>query len=266
MEFLAFIHWDINPEIFPGFPVRWYGLLFAAGFFIGQILMTKMFAKDGKPVEDVDTLTIYMLLATVIGARLGHTLFYEPDVYLAQPLRILKVWEGGLASHGAAIGIMVGLWLYSRTRPDQPWLWILDRVCVVVALAGGLIRMGNLMNSEIIGEPTDVPWAFVFERVDMLPRHPTQLYEALTYFAIFGLLYTLYNRLRTRMGNGFLLGIFFVLVFGSRFGWELLKENQVAFEQGMTLNMGQLLSIPLVLFGAFLIWKGWPVAKDKVNA
>ncbi len=165
---LLYVIWDPSPEIFAIGPlsIRWYGLLFALGFLIGQQILIYIFKKEGKPEQDVETLTVYMVLATVVGARLGHCLFYEPDVYLNDPIRILKIWEGGLASHGATIGILFALWLYARKKrgQGQSYFWVVDRIVITVALAGGLIRMGNLMNSEIIGKPSDVPWGFVFAR------------------------------------------------------------------------------------------------------
>jgi len=161
---LQFILWEIRPEIWPdgSIPLRWYGLFFAAAFAFGQYIISYIFRRDGRPVKDVDALTYYMIAGTILGARLGHCLFYQPDYYLSNPLEILKVWEGGLASHGATAGIITALWLYSRNRKGQSWLWILDRIVIVVALGGFFIRMGNLMNSEIIGKPAALPWSVVF--------------------------------------------------------------------------------------------------------
>ncbi|MBD0257734.1 MAG: prolipoprotein diacylglyceryl transferase, partial [Cytophagales bacterium] len=161
LSFLQYITWDVSPEILDTeyFSIRWYGLLFALGFLLGQQILIYIFKKEGKPASDVEVLTVYMVLSTIIGARLGHCLFYEPEYYLSNPLKILKIWEGGLASHGATIGILFALWLYARKKKDQSYLWVVDRIVITVALAGGLIRLGNLMNSEIIGKPTDVPWA-----------------------------------------------------------------------------------------------------------
>jgi prolipoprotein diacylglyceryl transferase len=261
---LAFIHWNPSPEIFSipaswpligGYGLRWYGVLFSLGFVVGYYLMLGFFKREGKSQEDLDTLTLYMVAATVIGARLGHCLFYDPSYYLSHPLEILKVWEGGLASHGAVISILLGLWLYARNRKDQPFLWVVDRIVVVTALAGCFIRLGNLMNSEIIGAPTSVPWAFIFDRVDSQPRHPSQLYEATFYFLSFLVLFWLYRRMRQNTPHGFLLGLFLILVFGFRFLVEFMKEVQVPFEQGMSLNMGQWLSIPCVLLGIWLLWR-----------
>ena len=249
------INWDMNPEIFRigNFAVRWYGLLFASGFFFGYLIFLRFFKKEGLSVELLDKLTIYMAVGTVIGARLGHCLFYEPDYYLKNPVEILKIWRGGLASHGAAIGILIALWLFVR-KYKKPFIWILDRIVVVVALAGALIRLGNLMNSEIYGIETALPWGFVFiKNLEVVPKHPTQIYEALTYFLVFGLLLTIYIRSESRFRPGTLFSWFLILVFGMRFLIEFIKEDQVDFESAMTLNMGQWLSLPFVFLGIALL-------------
>ncbi len=253
--FFGAINWDMNPEIFRigNFAVRWYGLLFASGFFFGYLIFLKFFKKEGLSVELLDKLTIYMALGTVIGARLGHCLFYEPDYYLSNPIEILKIWRGGLASHGAAVGILVALVLWAR-KFKKSFIWIIDRIVVVVALAGACIRLGNLMNSEIYGLETALPWGFVFIRnLEVVPKHPTQLYEALSYLLIFFLISWLYWKNDAKPRSGMLFGIFLVLVFGMRFLIEFIKEDQVAFEAGMFLNMGQWLSIPFVLGGIALL-------------
>ncbi|KXX70183.1 prolipoprotein diacylglyceryl transferase [Flammeovirga sp. SJP92] len=272
---LTFIHWDINPEILPGIlPVRWYGLLFSLGFFIGTWLIAKIFVVENRPESDADALLIYVVIATIIGARLGHVFFYQPDYYLRNPVEIIQIWKGGLASHGGAIGIIIALYLYSKKRPDQPWLWILDRVVIPVALAGCFIRLGNLMNSEIIGRPSDLPWAFIFERAHVIdpetPRHPAQLYESITYLIIFFILGAIYKREKFELRQGRTFGLFLVLVFGMRFVWEFFKEDQVAFEATMTLNMGQWLSIPAVIAGLFFFIRsfsnaGEPLPLPEVN-
>jgi len=209
LSFLQSITWDVSPEILDTeyFSIRWYGLLFALGFLLGQQILIYIFKKEGKPESDVEVLTVYMVLSTIIGARLGHCFFYEPEYYLENPLKILKIWEGGLASHGATIGILFALWLYARKKKDQSYLWVVDRIVITVALAGCLIRLGNLMNSEIIGKPTDVPWAFIFTAVDDKPRHPAQLYEAISCFILFGFLFWLWNRRKAKTPEGSLLGI-----------------------------------------------------------
>ncbi|WP_242927613.1 prolipoprotein diacylglyceryl transferase [Pontibacter vulgaris] len=261
MNLLNYITWDVNPEIFHvGFlSVRWYGLLFALGFVIGQRILSKIYVTEGRTEGDVDVITLYMIIGTVVGARLGHTLFYAPDYYLSNPIEILKIWEGGLASHGATIGILLALWLFSR-RYKFDYMWVLDRIVIVVALGGALIRLGNLMNSEIFGRPTDVPWAFIFVRnteFSQVPRHPTQLYESLSVFLLFVLLYWLWNKYKEALPKGLLFGIFVTALFTFRFLVEFLKENQEDFENTMALNMGQILSIPLILIGIGILVKVW---------
>ncbi len=254
---LLSITWDINPEIFHlgPFSIRWYGLLFALGFLLGYQIVERMFKHDNINIEWLDKLFIYTMIATVVGARLGHVFFYGWDFYSQHPSEILKVWHGGLASHGAAIGIILALWFYSKRVSKKSILWILDYVVIPVALAGAFIRLGNLMNSEIIGMPAQVSWAFIFKRVDMIPRHPTQLYESVCYFISFVILMLMYWKTDAKKREGLLFGTFLVLIFTARFFIEFIKENQEAFEQGMLLNMGQILSIPFVLLGTYFILK-----------
>ncbi len=260
------VPWDVNPEIFRigSFAVRWYGLLFASSFFFGYIIMNKMF-KNEKLGEDVlDRLTIYMAVGTIVGARLGHCLFYEPSYYLKNPLEILMIWHGGLASHGAGIGILLAIWYFAR-KERKDYLWVMDRIVITVALAGFFIRMGNLMNSEIYGVETTVPWGFVFLRNhEVAPKHPTQIYEALAYLAIFVLLYKLYWVKKGEHLQGLLFSLFLVLVFTSRFFIEFLKEDQVAFEATMKINMGQWLSIPFIVAGLWGLYKTFTVRKRAV--
>ncbi len=258
---LTFINWDVSPEIFHLGPVsvRWYGLLFALSFVFGYLILTKIFVKEGKPKTDVEQLSVYVIFGTVIGARLGHCLFYNPSYYLSNPIEILKVWEGGLASHGAAIGIIIALYLYSRKKKDQNLLWLLDRLVIVVALGGSLIRLGNLFNSEIYGIETQVPWAFIFPNgagAGMVPRHPTQIYESLAYLIIFIVLFITYNKRKKIFNNGFLFGLFLILVFTFRFFVEFVKAVQEPFEADLPLKMGQWLSIPFVLIGIYFLIKG----------
>jgi phosphatidylglycerol---prolipoprotein diacylglyceryl transferase len=254
---LLIVPWDVSPEIFRigNFAVRWYGLLFAMSFFLGYIIMNKIFKNENLGENVLDQLTIYMAIGTIVGARLGHCLFYEPGYYLSNPLEILKIWHGGLASHGAAIGILIAIWLFVK-KQRKDYLWALDRIAIVVALAGFLIRMGNLMNSEIYGVETTMPWGFVFLRNgEDAPKHPTQIYEGLAYLAIFFLLYRIYWSKRGSHIQGSLISLILILVFTARFFIEFLKEDQVAFEAGMKLNMGQWLSIPFIALGIVgLIW------------
>lgn len=247
--------WNVGPEIFSIGPVavRWYGLLFASSFLAGFLIIRRVFILESKPEEDLDQLLLYTMIGTVLGARLGHCIFYDPVYYFSSPIRILKVWEGGLASHGGAIGIFLSLYLYSRKKPDQPYLWVLDRMAIAVALGGSFIRLGNLFNSEILGKKASVAWAFIFPRVDLVPRHPTQLYESIAYLVIFIMLYKIYLIKKDKTAPGLLLGVFLINVFTFRFFVEFLKENQSGFEAGMPINMGQVLSIPLVLLGITML-------------
>ena len=360
----SFIVWDPSPTIFEGVDrFRWYGLLFALGFIISQQIMVHFFKKEGKNPALVDQLTIYMVLATIVGARLGHVLFYEPEKYLGNPLNILKIWEGGLASHGAAISIPIAIWLYCRRNQGLRYLWVVDRIVIVVALTGALIRTGNLMNSEIGGKDTNSDTGIVYARdteeilstlrvpiesieaykpldrdgenigTGIVPvnfdlviskgnytkeslesvlsqdikyaltqfnsskeflaepqdtplqleikeqassylvtvktlgrvKYPTQVFEAVTYFLIFLLLLSLWMKYKSRLPDGLLLGLFFILVFGSRFGWEFLKEVQVEFEQSMQLNMGQLLSIPLITIGLIMVIRALKKGSPKID-
>lgn len=355
MALLNYIVWDPTKEIFRlpvnDHPIVWYGLLFAMGFIIGQQIMFYMFKAEGKPRQDVETLTLYMVIATVIGARLGHCLFYDPVFYFQNPLRILFVWEGGLASHGAAAGILTGIYLYTKKKPGQSYLWVVDRVVIIVALAGSFIRFGNFINSEIIGLPTGNSRGVVFARsmeeaiesdqyinnaeaskavsdpdslgifhpvllridfsptmdqtevqsyldnrlpnilstlsarsephvhftdgeapsyrlvpaagtglvaevvVAGIPRHPAQLYESISSLLLFFFLLFLWSRKKAKTPEGLLFSLFLIILFGLRFFYEFLKENQEAFEDDIPLNMGQWLSIPLFIAGIILIFR-----------
>ncbi|HBS86541.1 MAG TPA: prolipoprotein diacylglyceryl transferase [Bacteroidales bacterium] len=255
---LQYIVWDVSPKIFTigSFEVRWYGMFFALSFFLGFYFVSKFFKKEGVPAGLLDKLTIYMFIGTLIGARLGHCLFYQPDIYLADPIKILYVWEGGLASHGAFIGIVLSLYIFHRIDKISLW-WVLDRIVIVTALAAFFIRTGNLMNSEIIGTESTVPWAFKFVRNPDYANgyhHPSQLYEAIFYLGVFIFLFWSYYRKDAQIKGGLFFGYFLILVFGFRFFIEFLKESQVEFENSMTLNMGQWLSIPVVLLGIFMIF------------
>ena len=384
MSMLDFIVWTADPEVFHldnfNWAPRWYGLMFAFGFLISQQILFYIFRSEGHKEEDVETLTIYMVIATIVGARLGHVLFYEPVRYLSNPLDILKIWEGGLASHGATIGILTALYVYSnyevrllkwefkrRPRPGQSFLWVVDRIVIVVALTGAMIRFGNFMNSEIIGKPTNSDYGVVFARdlVDILernpaiedveinaaensdisatssgneaspgseyrpvavqitfkrgsqeasvkaylqsqmkevlmrypnvnlhiyeppdqsldatvtqrrgayvatintfgiPRHPAQLYESGTTLLLFFLLFYLWSRMKEKTPEGLLFGLFLIILFSLRFVHEFFKENQVDWESQIPLNMGQLLSIPLIFIGFYLLYRVANRQKDK---
>jgi prolipoprotein diacylglyceryl transferase len=361
MAILSYLIWNWDPEIFSigTFALRWYGLFFALGFLISQQILYYMFRKEGKPESDVDTLTIYMIVATIIGARLGHVLFYQPEIIFEEPLSIFLPFEfspfrftglQGLASHGAAIGILLALWLYSRKKkPGQNYIFILDRIVILIAMTGALIRLGNYFNSEIIGKPTDKPWGIVFvhelteafedERFDSdkivssvtyikndtipaepnglkpisvyvffkpeaseaainsllverirpvlnnrlyrffrpevrldyqvakpdengfvakiqvmgVARHPSQLYESISYALLFIFLMWLWVRHKQNLVPGRVFGIFLIWTFGMRFIIEFLKEPQEAFEASLPINMGQILSIPLIVAGVVIL-------------
>lgn len=254
-DFISFIHWNANPEIFQlgPFSVRWYGLLFASGFLIGYYIGEKMLRSEGVPQKWIDSVFFYIIIATIVGARLGHVFFYGWDYYSQNPSEIFKVWHGGLSSHGGTLGILIAIIIYSKVVTKRSMLWILDRIVVPTALVAAFIRLGNLMNSEIYGVQTSLPWGFIFERNgETVAKHPTQLYETLAYLLTFVVLTYMYWKTRAKNREGLIFGIFFMFIFGSRFFIEFIKEDQEAFEAGMALNMGQWLSIPFVLGGLFL--------------
>lgn len=289
---LNYITWNVDPVLFHlgSLQVRWYGLLWALGFLIGYFIMKRIYQREKMAEDALDKLLIYMLVSTVVGARLGHCLFYEPDYYLSNPLKIFAVWEGGLASHGGAIGILIGLWLYVRNYNKSKkekndlqhinYIWILDRIVVAVCLVGALIRVGNVINHEIYGTPTSLPWGFVFMRgaeqfcgtvdnytacnawdapcppTEWLPCHPTGLYEAFFCLVAMGiLLWMYYKRDLGHKQPGLMFGTFLVIIFGSRICIEFLKNVQVEFERNMVFDMGQWLSVPFVLIGiGMIVW------------
>ncbi len=238
--------------------LRWYGLLFATAFLSGYFITRKLFADAGRSVEQVDMLLIYMLFATIIGARLGHVFFYEAEYYLRNPVEILFIWQGGLASHGATIGILVGLYLYIRKIGDMQFFWLTDRVALPVIFGGTFIRIGNFMNSEIYGVESSVPWAVIFAAIDEVPRHPSMLYEAIFALLIFTVLVLIYRHYKSDPPVGMITGWFMILLFSSRILVEFTKVDPARFAQEWMLAMGQLLSIPFVLFGIWILWKKVP--------
>ena len=312
---LAYLVWNLDPIIAHIGPLtpRWYGLFFMSGFVVGTFVLNHIYRSERVSTRWVDVITIYMLVGTIVGARVGHVLFYEPEILAKQGfLELFKVWHGGLASHGATIGILLACWLFAR-RHKFDYLWVLDRIVIVVGIGGALIRTGNFMNSEIVGHPSTAPWAVVFPRdvehwvrfapgqpvpagsvvvqvvkssapgaekedasyetqpvtgpvapdaTVAVPRHPTQLYEALFCVLLVSLLYYLWNRTKERTPRGLLFGLFVVLLFTQRFLGEFLKETQVDFEKDNLLNQGQILSIPMVLIG---IWVLWRAGKNPTN-
>lgn len=289
MTTLAYITWNALPEIVELGPLtlRWYGLLFAMGFLLGLFMVRRMFLAENAPEAWLDKCFIYVVAGAVLGARFGHVFFYDWDYYSQHPGEMLKIWEGGLASHGGAIGIILAMWIFSRTVSKKSILWILDKIVVPTALAGGFIRLGNLMNSEIVGKPTDSGIGFLFKNAArdtwvkceecaqiasscvktgfndmgaemcMVPRHPVQLYESISYFLIFGVLYYTYWKTEKRHKPGYLFGFFLVLIWGVRFVWEYFKMSQGGFESafGNVLSTGQLLSIPFVLIGLYFMFR-----------
>ena len=256
MDILAFVHWNVSPEIFSIGPlhVRWYGLMFAIGFLFGYQHVEKMFKHESLELKWLESLFIYIVVATVLGARLGHVLFYGWDYYSQHPIEILYIWQGGLASHGGTLGILIALIIWSKRISKRNVLWVLDRVVVPTALVAALIRFGNLMNSEIYGHQTDLPWGFIFERNhETVAKHPTQIYESLSYLLTFGVMLYMYWKTKAKDYQGLIFGVFITMIFGARFFIEFIKEEQEAFEKSMALNMGQLLSIPFVLAGVILV-------------
>jgi prolipoprotein diacylglyceryl transferase len=265
---LDYITWTADPAIFSLGPreIRWYGLAFAVGFIIGYLIVARMWKSEKLPHAWIDSLLMYTVLGTVLGARLGHCLFYDPGYYLAHPVDILKIWEGGLASHGGTLGIIIAVYFYSKRVSHRSMLWTFDKLVVPTGLVAAFIRLGNLMNHEIYGHVTDKPWGFRFienlhawmrgaEPVFTAPSHPTQLYEAGCYLLTFALCMWLYFRKDAYKKEGLIFGLFMICIFGSRFFIEFLKNNQEDFEVNMFLNMGQLLSIPFVLAGVYFVWK-----------
>ena len=262
---LLSVVWDANPVAFSlgSLEIAWYGVLWALALLSALWIFARMVKREGLDPRLVDSGFLYGVLATIIGARLGHCIFYEPQEYFLHPfmsdfpwIKILDIRGGGLASHGAALGLLVGLWMFSR-KWKFPYIWILDRVAVMVPLSGALVRLGNLMNSEIYGDPTSLPWGFVFKRVgETVPMHPTQIYEALAYLAIFFLLAHLYWRTKlAEEKRGVIFGLFLILLFLVRLLIESIKMPQEAWEQNMALNMGQILSIPFIIAGGvILLW------------
>lgn len=256
INMLGYINWGANPDIFSigSFSLRWYGLLFASGLLIGSYIGEWMLKSEGVKSKWIETLFFYIVIATIVGARLGHVFFYEWKYYSQHYTEIFMVWHGGLASHGGAIGIIIALYIHSRLITKRTVLWTLDRIVVPTALVGAMIRIGNLMNSEIYGVETNLPWGFVFAlNGETQPKHPTQIYEALIYFISFVYLMFLYKKTTAKNRPGLLLGVFFILIFIARFFIEFIKEDQELFEANMVLNMGQWLSLPFIIAGIFLI-------------
>lgn len=270
MNTLLALFWDADPEIFRigSFAMRWYGLLFALGFVIGNYIMVRIYRLEGKNEKDLDELLLYMILAVVVGARLGHCIFYDPAYYFSNPLRILKIWEGGLASHGAAMAILITLYVYARKHPDQPYLWITDRIAITAALGGAFIRLGNFMNSEIVGKPTESDYGVIFARLgEDFARHPAQLYESAICLFTFFFLLGQYRKMQEQTPHGRLTAYFLIIIFGLRFIEEFFKKYQESWEAALPLNMGQMLSIPIVIVGFLILRYSYSeAARPKAKA
>ncbi|MFV0484274.1 MAG: prolipoprotein diacylglyceryl transferase [Bacteroidales bacterium] len=267
LDFILSINWNVSPFIFETsfYSLRWYTLLFAIGFYIAYNLGLKMYALDGVDEEKMNKLMIYIFVGTVFGARIGHCVFYEWSYYKDHIAEIILPFRTtvngvkftgyqGLASHGGAIGIFITVSIYAKKVSKTSVWWVLDRVVVPTALVGGMIRLGNLFNSEIYGIQTALPWGMIFERNgETIAKHPTQIYESLCYVISFFVLAHLFWKTDKRKHEGFITGLFFILIFTARFFIEFIKEAQEAFETTMVLNMGQWLSIPLIILGIYLI-------------
>lgn len=280
---LNFITWTVDPVLFHLGPlsVRWYGLLWALGILAALKIVERIYKHEKLPEDWLDKLFIYTVAGTIIGARLGHCFFYEwklmpepvtflgitftyGNYYLSHPWELLYIWRGGLASHGGAIGILTAMYFYNKNVSKKGYIWIFDRLVVGVAICGASIRLGNLMNSEIYGSVTSLPWGFIFLKDingDGLPHHPTQIYEILYCLITFAITWWLYWKKEAYKKNGLIFGVFLIGIFGSRFVLEFIKLNQESFESGMSLNMGQILSIPFIIWGIWLIIKSNDTSK-----
>lgn len=267
---LSDITWTADPAIFTigSKEIRWYSLMFIIGFGIGYKIVERMWRRESINPKWIDPLLYYTLIGTVVGARFGHCLFYDPGYYLSHPIEILKVWEGGLASHGGVLGIIVAIYFYSKHVSRQSMLWTFDKLVVPTGLVAALIRIGNLINHEVYGLPTDRPWGFRFienlhawrqgaEPIFSAPSHPTQIYEAVCYLLTFVLCMWLYFKKEAWKKEGLIFGIFMICIFTARFFIEFLKNNQEDFEAAMPINMGQCLSIPFIVMGIYFVVRAW---------
>jgi prolipoprotein diacylglyceryl transferase len=277
---LSYVTWNVDPELFTvlGREIRWYGLLWVIGLIVAVIIVQRIFDKEKLPEKWFDSLFVYMILGIILGARLGHCLFYEPAYYLSHPLEILKIWEGGLASHGGVIGIIIAVWLYSKKVTKKSMLWTFDRVIVPTGFTAAFIRLGNLMNHEIYGGPTSEPWGFRFiENIPYWkagaapiytdPSHPTQIYEAIIYLIVFAVTMYMFFKTNAKYKQGLTLGVAMIMIFLSRFFIEYLKnvqvQSEIAMRESTGLILGQWLSIPFVLWGVWLVWNALRKSKQK---
>jgi len=246
--------WNVDPVLLALGPltIHWYGALFASSIFAGLYYMRWIYQQENQNVESLDNLLIYVVIGIIVGARLGHCVFYDPDYYFSNPLKILAIWEGGLASHGGGLGAIIGTYFYTRKAPFS-FIWLLDRLAIATALFGIFVRSANFVNAEILGKPTDVPWAVIFARIDNVARHPAQLYEAIAYAIIFISLTLVYKLTKAKSHQGMLLGIFLIMTFTARFIIEYFKQQQAAYNIEISMNTGQMLSIPFFLIGIMLV-------------
>lgn len=257
--------WNIDPIILQLGPLqlRWYGLLFVGSFFLGLYLMKWIYTREGRDPSHLDNLMIYIMIGTVVGARLMHCFAYEPSFYLSHPLEILKVWKGGLASHGAMLGSIAGIYFFAK-HTKESFFWLLARVAMAGTITAMFVRFGNFFNSEILGLQSDLPWAIIFSRIDMLPRHPVQLYEAFAYFTLFAILLTIYRKSTPAFSTKILTGVFFTYMFTLRFLLEYTKTRQADYDTALPFTTGQLLSLPFVLIG--IVWIIWAfISKDNLK-
>ncbi len=262
---MEYFIWNINPTLLHLGPLelRWYGLLFVGSFFLGARILTWIYNREGKDPSVIENLLIYIMVGAVVGSRLVHCFFYEPEFYLSHPLEILYVWKGGLASHGGLIGVLIALYVFTK-RYNESYMWIVSRVAIPGALTAAFIRFGNLFNSEILGQPSDKPWAIVFERIDLIPRHPVQLYEAFAYLTILLILLTLYRKVTPSFATKILPGTFLVLLFTARFFIEYTKTRQASYTTDLPFSTGQMLSIPFIVIG--IVWIIWALKnRDTIN-
>ena len=253
---MNYFTWDIDPQIFHfGFlQLRWYGLFFVGSFLVGLFVIKKIFKREGIDTKPLDDLLVYALLGAIIGARLVHCLFYEPDYYLSHPLEILYVWKGGLASHGGMIGVLVVFYIFAK-KHGYSFMWLISRMTIPGTIIAASVRFGNFFNSEILGKKTDVPWAVIFKRVDNFPRHPVQLYEAFSYLTITLILWLVYKKVSKNFATKLLPALFLILLFGVRFVLEYFKTRQADYSLDIPFSVGQMLSVPMVIIG--IIWMIW---------
>jgi prolipoprotein diacylglyceryl transferase len=260
---MEYFVWNANPILLEIGPIQlyWYGLLFVGSFVVGLYILTWIYKREDRDPEVLETLFVYIITGAAIGARLIHCFFYEPSYFLEHPIEILYIWNGGLASHGGVVGVLLAVWLFTR-KYNESYFWLLSRIAIPASLSATAIRIGNFMNSEIVGIPTDVPWAIIFLRIDELPRHPSQLYESIIYLFIFILLLFVYKSIKSTFATKLLPALFFLTIFTARFFLEFIKSRQAHYTTDLPFSTGQLLSMPFIALGlGWLIWAF--ISKEK---